>query len=83
MNGGNMEHVNTLKAYKDLISSGVSEKEAEAHVYLLNTAFDNVVTKKDLNILENDLKIFFSWILGATLLVAFILPILAKKLGWG
>ena len=76
--GDGMEHVNTLKVYKDLISSGVPEKQAEAHVYSLNTAFDSVVTTKDLNILKNDLIIFFSLEIVAIAIFVLTMPTLMK-----
>ncbi len=50
-----MEHVNTLKAYKDLMAAGVSETQAEAQVNLLNNSLDHLATKDDLKNLEKDL----------------------------
>lgn len=61
-----MEHVNTLRAYKDLLASGVSETQAEAQVNLLNSSLDSMgnllnssldrmATKDDLRNLEKHL----------------------------
>ena len=74
-----MEHVNTLKMYKDLVNSGVPEQQAEAHVLSLNTSFESVATTKDLLLLEKDLKYFFTWEIGAALIVTLIFPLITKK----
>jgi hypothetical protein len=47
-----MAHIDTLKYYEDLIKSGQNETEAKAHVYTLNNALSDLVTKEDLNSLE-------------------------------
>lgn len=75
-------HIDTLKTYEDLIASGTPAPQARAHVVSLNSAFDNVVTSKDLKILENDLKIFFTWELGLVLISALIIPTITKRFGW-
>lgn len=51
-----MEHVNTLRAYKDLMAAGVSETQAEAQVNLLNSSLDHLATKDDLKNLEKHLS---------------------------
>lgn len=51
-----MAHIDTLQVYKDLVTSGVPEKQAEAQVHALNSAFDGVATKDDLSRLAIDTK---------------------------
>ncbi len=76
-----MSHIDTLKEYKALLECGFPPSQAEGVIKQLNASFDNVVTQKDLKILENDLKIFFSWIVGGTLILALIIPIISKLCG--
>lgn len=51
-----MEHINTLKAFDNLVASGVPADEARAQVEALNSAFDGVATKQDLADLESRLE---------------------------
>jgi hypothetical protein len=55
-----MEHVDTLKAYKELMAAGIPDKQAEAQVYFLDNAFEkavfNLSTKEDLKELRGELK---------------------------
>lgn len=44
-----MEHINTLKMYKEYIKSGYTEDQAIIAVESLNNAFDSVVTVDKLN----------------------------------
>ena len=47
-----MANIDTLQAFENLISAGISEREAKAQVHLLNNALNGVATKEDLNNLE-------------------------------
>jgi hypothetical protein len=76
-----MSHIDTLQAYEDLVRSGIGEPQAKAQVHALNAAFDGVATKADLQMLEKDLKIFFVYLVGGTLLVGLLIPIILKYLG--
>ena len=51
-----MEHINTLKYYKKLVAGGVPEEQAEVQTHSLNSAFDHLATKEDLNRVIDDLK---------------------------
>ncbi len=77
-----MEHINTLKTYKNLIASGVPEQQAEAHVYALNSGFDSAVTTDvlttALNKLEYDLKMFFVYLVAGTLITLLLFPLISK-----
>jgi hypothetical protein len=77
-----MSHIDTLKVYKDYLAAGYTEKQAVIAVDSLNASFDSVVTTKDLKILENDLKIFFTWEIAGVFLIAFVLPKIGKRFGW-
>ncbi len=92
-----MEHINTLENFDRLVASGVSEEQARAHVYALNSSFDGVATKQDLELLEKDikndikqqikeleysLKVFVGAIIFGSLILGFILPKVATSLGW-
>lgn len=44
-----MPHIDTLKFYEDLIKSGNNELEAKAHIYNINNALTDLVTKDDLH----------------------------------
>ena len=69
-----MEHINTLKAYKEYKKAGYTEDQAVAAVEVLNTAFDGVATSKDLQILESNLKIFFTFEILAVAIFVITLP---------
>ncbi len=71
-----MEHVKTLKMYEDLVDAGMPESQAKATVYALDTAFDGVVTVKDLEILKTDLKVFFSLEIVAVVIFIISVPTL-------
>lgn len=75
-----MAHIDTLKEYKTLIARGYSEEKAEAAVHLVENSVNDLVTKDileiSLNKLEKDLKIFFAYTLGGTLLTAILFPTL-------
>lgn len=79
-----MSHIDTLQVYEDLKESGVSEKEAKAHVKALNASFDTVVTesnlKNELLNLEHRLKMFFVYLVGGSLLLTLFMPIIKKVL---
>jgi hypothetical protein len=75
-----MEHVNTLKAYKDLVAAGVNEEQAEAQVMVLNSSFESVATKNDLNLMEANLKHFFTWEIIVILLAIMALPAISDRL---
>ena len=51
-----MEHINTLKYYKNLLAGGVPEEQAEVQTHALNSAFDHLATKEDLNSVKADLN---------------------------
>jgi hypothetical protein len=61
-----------------LVASGVAPEKARIHSDILNASFDHVATKDDLAQglagLEKDLKIFFGYAIGGSLLTAFIFP---------
>jgi len=90
-----MAHIDTLKAYEDLIESGVSANEAKAQVKLLDTSFDRFATKDDLanavtrlemstknDILsmKNDLQLTFGLELFAIFAAILFLPMIER--GW-
>jgi len=76
-----MSNIDTLNAFDDLIMSGTPEGQARAQIKLLCESLDKslnkVATKDDLLLLEKDLKIFFVYLVGGTILAAIILPIVA------
>lgn len=49
--------MNTLKAYKHLISQGVPDNEAEAQVEVLEDVLTNLVTKDYLNTALSEFKV--------------------------
>lgn len=55
-----MAQIDTLKYYKDLKASGVSDEQAEAEIRALQSALNDLATKEDLrselNSLENKIK---------------------------
>lgn len=55
-----MSHFSTLKAYKQLVATGIPEAQAEAQVLLLENSLDHLATKNDLKNeirnLERDLR---------------------------
>lgn len=55
-----MAQIDTLKYYKDLKASGVSDEQAEAEIRALQSALDGLATKEDLhnelNSLENKIN---------------------------
>lgn len=53
---GTVEHIPTLKIFDDYLAAGYSEKEARCAVYTLNTVFDSVATKKDIERLEKSIE---------------------------
>ena len=81
-----MAHIDTLQAFEDLVASGISEQQAKAQVKTLNNALDGLATKEDLNVglqtLEKDLKVFFGYAIGGSLLTAFLLPTIAGVVVW-
>lgn len=44
-----MAHIDTLKYYESLIKAGNNELEAKAHIYNLNDAISDLITKDDLH----------------------------------
>jgi hypothetical protein len=90
-----MAHTDTLGMYKNYIAGGYSDEQATAAVQCLESSFNRVATKDDLNDLERDfnislhnglnnlekdLKIFLAYVLGGTLMVAFIVPLLIQAI---
>ena len=75
-----MAHIDTLKAFRELVASGMPEKQAEAQVSVLDSslrdATEDLATKKDLEILEKDLKVFFGYTVGGSFLALFLAPLL-------
>jgi hypothetical protein len=69
----------SLQAFDNLIAAGTPENQARAHVKEFNNALSETATKTDLLMLEKDLKIFFTWEIGAVLIAVLILPMIAKK----
>ena len=88
-----MAHIDTLEMYKQCLSAGVPESQAMAAVRALDSLFNDLLTKDDLNSglqkLENDLKLYVGRIIGSTiggsflfvLIFPFIMSIIFKKLG--
>lgn len=74
-----MAHIDTLSVYREYLTAGYTDTQSEAAVRALNASFDGVATKDDLTNaiekLEKHLKIFFSYLVGGTLLIAYIIPI--------
>ncbi len=77
-----MNHIDTLKTYDDLVNSGVPTSQARAHVHALDSSFDSVVTRKDLSIMEQDLKIFLGGEMALLFIFSFFLPLILKRFGW-
>ena len=69
-----MAHIDTLKAFDELVTSGVPEKEARAQISVLEKSFDGVVTTKDLQVMESNLKYFFTWEIVTVTIVIVTLP---------
>jgi hypothetical protein len=73
-----METVNTLQHFLDLKSGGIPDEQAKTQAFALNKALYGFATKDDLAQglagLEKDLKIFFGYAIGGSLLTAFIFP---------
>lgn len=78
-----MSHIDTLQAYEELISAGIPEKEAKAQVHLINSSVEasvtDLATKKDLEVLEKDLK----YILISSFVGFIYAPLLVGLLIWG
>lgn len=53
--GSNVEHINTLQAYDNLIAAGIPESQARAQVHLTNSSLDHLATKDDFKKLEKDI----------------------------
>ena len=68
-----------------LLNGGRTSIQAKAQRYMTIDAMSETVTKSDLNIglqlLEQHLKIYFSYMLGGTVLVAVLFPIFLKCIG--
>ena len=88
-----MSHIDTLKTYEDLMASGVPSEQAKSHVHALNSSFDGVATKDDLNNLRSDftkdltnmadrleshLKIFFVYTIFGGIALTIIFPIILQ-----
>jgi hypothetical protein len=82
-----MANIDTLQMYKEYLEGGYTEAQAMTAVKSLGVYHSDLATKEDLlltkneftnglQMLEKDLKIFFVYSLGSTLLVGFILPII-------
>jgi hypothetical protein len=65
----------TLKIYKEYLNGGFTSEEAESMVNSMELGLDGIATKNDLKQLEGDLKIFFGYLVGGTVLVAIVLPL--------
>ena len=44
-----MSHINTLRIYEDLITSGIPEKQAKAQVHAIENFITDLATKDDLS----------------------------------
>lgn len=81
-----MSHINTLRIYEDLITSGIPEKQAKAQVHAIENFITDLATKDDLSsvmkMLEKDLKIFFGYLVGGTIIIAILIPIILKLFGF-
>jgi len=76
-----MQHTDTLKIYKLLLNGGFTESQAEAQINSMDISLDHVATRGDLLTLEKDLKIFFAYLVGGTVLLAILLPVFLKYVG--
>lgn len=82
-----MAHIDTLKAYEELITAGVSEQQAKSQVKTLDSSLRDVTgglaTRKDLQILESNLKYFFIYnLVGAVVGMIYAPIIVAGLLRW-
>lgn len=86
-----MSHIDTLKAYDELILSGTPDKQAREQIGFFTSSIEGLATKEDLktaiNMLEKDIKLFIASLVGITVILSIILPIattfISKKFGWG
>lgn len=80
-----MAHIDTLKAFEQLLNGGCTEQQAKAQIYMTQDVVTDMVTKDDLTValqlLEQHLKIYFSYMLGGTVLVTVLLPMFLKYIG--
>lgn len=73
-----MAHIDTLQVYKEYLSGGYTESQAITAVKALNTSFDGVATKEDLNSLEKRIDSKFNTIekIGGSCCIAIIILLL-------
>ena len=67
--------MDTLKYYKELIATGSTDAEAQAHVYALHGALDTLVTK---DYLHGELRYFK--VVGSIMFLVVIAPALTRFL---
>jgi len=60
----------THKAAKTLTKSGVTDKQADAHVEVLMQVTDGLATKNDLVLLKNELTNSLTWLFGGMMIGA-------------
>jgi hypothetical protein len=88
-----MSHIDTLKAYEDLVESGLTEKQAKAQVRTLDNSLDELATKEYLNkefsIFRSDMRADISGLKGdisfmiiLPIFIGFVVQFLLKKKGW-
>jgi hypothetical protein len=70
--------VDTLQVYEELTSSGFSEQQAKANIKAMGYFISDLATKTDIRLLEKDLKIFFGYLVGGTIIVAVLIPVILK-----
>ena len=81
-----MEHVNTLKMYKDYVAAGYTDAQASIAVESLNASFDTVVTKdylrQELAILKGEIRSDMAFMIILPIFVAMVAQAYMKKKGW-
>lgn len=80
-----MVDIDTLKYYKQLTAGGLSDEQAQAHVYAFRQKIGDLATNQDLMLalggLESRLKKFIVQSFGGTLMLAILIPLVLKVVG--